>query len=68
MPGVSRIGSAESEQQKKEPDRVVQLRMIVALRVDPAQALGFVQIFGDRLGGNEPAVTFDRQTELSAQG
>ena len=47
---------------------MVQLRMIVALRVDPAQALGFVQIFGDRLGGNELAVALDRQTKLSAQG
>ena len=41
--------------------------MIAFLSVDPAQALGFVQIFGDRLGCNELAVAFDRQTELSAQ-
>ena len=46
---------------------MVQLRMIVFLRVDPSQALSLVQICGDRLGGNELAVAFDRQTELSAQ-
>jgi hypothetical protein len=42
--------------------------MIGYLRVDPAQTLGFVQIFGDRLGGNKLAVAFDWQAELSTQG
>ena len=41
--------------------------MIGFLCVDPSQALSLVQICGDRLGGNELAVAFDRQTELSAQ-
>ena len=66
MPGISRIGSAESEQQKKEPDRVVQLLMIDSLRIDPAQALSLVQVVAERLRRDETAVAFDRQTELSA--